>query len=348
MNGVLRRWIKETLGAVARVSGAGALLLRRRDVYRGIVVLSFHKVTAEPYFRPQMAVAREGFGWLLDFLVEQAEVVDLASAIAKPARNGDKSNRLRVALTIDDGYRDFYDHAFPELASRSLPATLFLTTGFLDDSARYPWWDMVALALGNRDRLGTTALALLSESFLRYGIRLEQGGASLTPPAVNACVDVLRNLPQPELELLTARLSDMAAEAAVERPRIMLNWDEVREMAAAGIRMGGHSLTHAHLDQVDQARVRREINQSRHRIEVETGRPVDGFAYPSGRWSPEVVRLVRKAGYRFACNTRSGVYRAGMDPLLIPRIDISDNVLRGVRSQFSPEMWVFQLLRQAR
>jgi peptidoglycan/xylan/chitin deacetylase (PgdA/CDA1 family) len=48
-------------------------------------------------------------------------------------RSGRVPPRDQVVLTFDDGYRDFYTHAFPVLAALGLPATLFVATQFIDE-----------------------------------------------------------------------------------------------------------------------------------------------------------------------------------------------------------------------
>ncbi|MCX7622827.1 MAG: polysaccharide deacetylase family protein [Thermomicrobium sp.] len=47
-----------------------------------------------------------------------------------------------IVLTFDDGYRDFYENAWPILRKYGFHATIFVITGFLD-SPRYLTWDMV-------------------------------------------------------------------------------------------------------------------------------------------------------------------------------------------------------------
>jgi peptidoglycan/xylan/chitin deacetylase (PgdA/CDA1 family) len=49
-----------------------------------------------------------------------------------PTPNTQHSNKL-VVLTFDDGYRDFYTHAFPVLKNYGFPATVFLPTNFIDN-----------------------------------------------------------------------------------------------------------------------------------------------------------------------------------------------------------------------
>lgn len=77
----------------------------------------------------QMEVGLDDFRWQLDWLEQNRRVVDLTSAME---RRGDASASDMVVLTFDDGYRDTFDVAFPELHKRALPFTLYVATEHLE------------------------------------------------------------------------------------------------------------------------------------------------------------------------------------------------------------------------
>ena len=52
----------------------------------------------------------------------------------------------QAVITVDDGYRDFYDIAFPVLREEGVPATFFVTTGFIDGQI-WLWPDLLEYAL---------------------------------------------------------------------------------------------------------------------------------------------------------------------------------------------------------
>ena len=64
----------------------------------------------------------------LAYFDREFEIVDLA-ALREPA-----PARKRIALTFDDGYRDFYTNVLPVLHEFDVPATVFVITGFLDNA----------------------------------------------------------------------------------------------------------------------------------------------------------------------------------------------------------------------
>lgn len=77
----------------------------------------------------------------------------------------------------------------------------------------------------------------------------------------------------------------------------MLDWDQVRELAAAGTEIGGHTHTHPQLDQLDDYRLRYETVRCRDIIADELGAAPVSFAYPFGYSSRRVRHTVRAAGF---------------------------------------------------
>ncbi len=131
------------------------------------------------------------------------------------------------------------------------------------------------------------------------------------------------------------------AAGDVEEP--MLSVEQIREMQAAGIEFGSHTLTHPHLTEVSPERARREVAASRARLEDLLGRPCATFAYPYGDWNQEVREMVAEAGYAVACGTRRAAARPEDDALVLPRINIRRyNVL----PRFRYKLW--QAERRAR
>jgi peptidoglycan/xylan/chitin deacetylase (PgdA/CDA1 family) len=102
--------------------------------------------------------------------------------------------------------------------------------------------------------------------------------------------------------------------------------DQLRELAAAGMEIGDHSLSHPYLAKItDENALRREIFDSRAKLEAVIGKPVTTFAYPFGHYTGHIVDLVKQAGYRSARSTFAGV-RHSRDDLytLTGLIDVTD------------------------
>lgn len=93
---------------------------------------------------------------------------------------------------------------------------------------------------------------------------------------------------------------------------------DLAELAQAGIEIGSHGVEHSSLRRPRDGVARREIVESKERLEQELGVDVQSFAYPYGVIGSEL--LVRET-YPAACTTAPRHASAATDPLQIPRVD---------------------------
>jgi glycosyltransferase involved in cell wall biosynthesis len=112
--------------AIKRVAKAAAdRLAPRPDQLGRRVVLCYHSVNPSASY---LSLSPELFDAHLDWLREHCAVVALSDLVAGRGQ----AREPQVAITFDDGYADNHAHALPSLAARGMPATFFLTAGFLE------------------------------------------------------------------------------------------------------------------------------------------------------------------------------------------------------------------------
>lgn len=95
--------------------------------------------------------------------------------------------------------------------------------------------------------------------------------------------------------------------------------DEVRELHANGVEIGGHTVTHPDLRTLSFDAARDEVRDSCAELAEITGAPVDTFAYPFGFADEQAIRAVGAAGVRAAC--RIAAEGSWDEPLNLPRQD---------------------------
>ena len=88
----------------------------------------------------------------------------------------------------------------------------------------------------------------------------------------------------------------------------LMSADQVRTAARMGIEIGSHAVSHVRLSELDADVVRREVIESRERLEAVVEAPVRGFCYPYGDVA-DALELVRNAGYEYAVATRTSARR---------------------------------------
>ncbi|MFD7612160.1 polysaccharide deacetylase family protein [Streptomyces sp. NPDC059828] len=102
----------------------------------------------------------------------------------------------------------------------------------------------------------------------------------------------------------------------------MLDWHQVRELAASGAEIGGHSHTHPQLDQLDDIRLRYEARRCREIITGELGAAPVSFAYPYGYSSSRVRRIVRAAGFTQSLAVGNALARRRQGPHALERVTV--------------------------
>ncbi len=201
-----------------------------------------------------------------------------------------------VVITVDDGYRDFYDYAFPILHKHGVPATLFVTTGFVDGRL-WLWPDKVTWLLKNARRV--TADATFGAVTLTTG----QSCGHLSNECWQPLITHGLSIPDQEKH---AFITDLANVLGLELPDTIpeefapVSWEQLRELEAAGIEVGGHTVTHPTLGQVTEAQAKEEIFGCRDELVVQLGDKPRTFCYPNGQpsdFQDFLLPLVERAGF---------------------------------------------------
>jgi len=101
-----------------------------------------------------------------------------------------------------------------------------------------------------------------------------------------------------------------------------VTWSQLREMTAAGMEIGSHSLTHPFVHELDAAGIRREFGESKTMLEDRLGSAVRSASLPHGWEPPGFESVLEELGYRAFCTSRLAWWHPGDRPLAIPRVAV--------------------------
>lgn len=104
-----------------------------------------------------------------------------------------------------------------------------------------------------------------------------------------------------------------------------MSWDQLRELAAAGVTIGNHTASHLHMADASPEENDAAIARSRERFQAELGTDPVLFAYPYGEASLEVRGIIANERFVAAFGQHSGVTFAEHDPLYLPRFSFNEN-----------------------
>lgn len=302
------------------------MILRARAVARAPVlsVLCYHSI-GEPSlgypFDPDVIDATpEQFREHLAVLRRHFTVIDIDALCAGIERGRWPVNP--ALITFDDGYRSCVNTALPILREFGFTATFFIATDYVTHRRLY-WWDVINYVIRRspRDRI-QIAYPRIMDLDLRDRATAIQRLLRVVKDEYRLALDRFLG------EL--AQASDVDFGPAIERAladQLVMTWDDVRTLRAAGMDIESHSRSHRVLQTLGTDALAEELMGSRTDIEREIGAPVRTIAYPVGygiRNAPALEDAVVRAGYKLGFTSASGanyLWRP-MDPLGLRRMNM--------------------------
>lgn len=299
-------------------------------------ILAYHRIVADIAQAERdsiygLVISAESFRRHLELMLDTYEVVTMEEAL-KILRGEKQVERAAAVITLDDGYRDVYDHAWPVLQQLRLPAIVYVPTALIGtaqllDHDRFYWLVRQAHERGLDLRAPLKAA----------GLSPERAASLCAARDVARVADQLNYQPlavrQPILQSLEAALGNSAEDYPAEYQ--LLDWTMIREMAAGGITFGAHSDRHLILTLESEAAAEGEIRRSKRVLEEQLQVPIQHFAYPNGYYNDVVRQMVERAGFVSATTTERAMAKRGADPFTLGRISLCEESTRGITGKYS-------------
>ena len=288
----------------------------RRAYAKGIRILMYHRFTPDTSELERQC----------ELLRRYYNPVSLA-AISEYLINGKQLPQNAVAITVDDGYRDFFTVAHPIFSAYKIPATVFPVSDFVDRKC-WLWWDQIAFAFQQTTQ-EMLEVPIGDEELLRYPLRTTTERQAAATAVVRIA---LKSANAKRLRLLDNVISGLEVSLSNEPPSCSaaLSWDEVRFLATKGVEFGSHTKTHPILSRLsDPSDIRTELVLSKQRLEEELGRPVVHFCYPNGGaqdFDARAITILEESGFRTAVTANLGLNIPGDPMLRLKRIFVESNM----------------------
>lgn len=270
-------------------------------------------------------VTQTVFARQLEWLKTRFQVVDLAQLLQSrsPPEHQDNENKVpRAAITFDDGFADNLSMGLPVLQDLGLPATIFMIYGLIGDKRGFHHHEVARYVASEPD-------SNLFEPFNRIRRPREK---------LKKIIRYLKELPD------SAPAEGFERARAENRADRFLDEGELQQLAASGISIQSHTVSHRPLSQLAGDILNRELVDAKTGLEALIQKPVDFLAYPIGRrddYNAQSIEAVKQAGYQAAFTALSGVFDQGTNAWEIPRIgvrnsldDLEGRLKTGTKSRF--------------
>ncbi len=257
------------------------------DVEKNINVLLYHRVENLPTAY-SIIVNERNFESQLKYIKSNYNLLSCAD-------DWSNVNEKSVALTFDDGYVDFYSKTYPLLKKYNVPATVFVSTGGIDNNKEF-WWDELEMLL-SEEHLPATICTKRKE----YVVSQYPNRALLIMDVRNEVIENTYKVRDEEIALLRKQIKPMAKDRSAYRT---MNSEEIVALSKEPlITIGAHTINHILCDKESYDIQKHEIKESKEVLEALINKEINLFAYPNGNIGKDTRGILDELGFEksFTC-----------------------------------------------
>jgi peptidoglycan/xylan/chitin deacetylase (PgdA/CDA1 family) len=267
---------------------------------------------------------------LLSYLTRNKWKIVTIDALVDGLEREEKDARL-VNISVDDCYKDTWDHVVPLFRRHSVPVTVFVTTGIPDGSLSLCWAGLEALlarresVIFNGETIDVSTPSAKRRWFAKISAAWEQ---SALDQEDDCSQEVFCDREYAKFcQINTVDPTALRAEHAI-------TWEMLDSFRGDPlVEIGSHTVSHARISALTANSALHELAASRDRLRSRLGVECRHFAFPYGRSGDCGARdfsLARDAGFASAATTRKGLIRRDQDVFRLPR-----NTLNGAHQSMT-------------
>jgi len=281
----------------------------------------------------------EKFSGQLDYIVKNHKIIGLEDYVKFLNGEGDIPDRSCV-LTFDDGFLDHYANVFPILKKKKIIACFFPITQPLTEFV-IPAVHQTHFLLA---KLGSKKFAeefnhLLKERFSDIAEKFMADGKFLRQ---EKCFwdkeDILAGnlkynislMPKKEREEVLKEIFGRHFEDTENFCRkLYMNFEQMKEMARAGMLFGGHTHSHQKLAEMEKDGQKKEISKSKKIMEEGLGSEIKFFSYPYGSYNNKTIEVLKNENFFCAITTDFDINKGMQENLFaLKRLDTNHVFLK--------------------
>lgn len=262
-----------------------------------------------PEFLDQFIVElkHEGFEFIsldkLHKLLEQDQVVE-----------------KKILFTLDDGYRDNFEIAYPIFKKHRVPFTIYLTTSMPENKAIL-WWYIVEDLILRNDQI-----ILSNNRIIHCKTKKEK---------INAFLKIRKIVISFEPNDFEMKLKEMFKDYDIKWHNVCedmaMTWDHIITLSKDElVTIASHTKNHFALNRLEEKNIIDEVLDANNLIELKTNQKVSHFSYPFGSTNEigeREIKILNSMNFKTATTTRKGnIYSEHKNHLkCLPRIMLTEN-----------------------
>ena len=294
---------------------------------RSVAILRYHAIV-EPdnnyYASPSICITPDQFEAQVAYLSANYHVIALDTVVDCLEHNKPFPEKA-IAFTFDDGYRDNY-LAYQILKKYNAAGTFYVTAGCIESQEIFWLFEIIYLV---NVTLKTKLTFKTTGEELTYLLNSREEREF----AARKIVQFIKSNDREVRENIRAQLREQTADVAdfeEKASKVMLTWQQIREMQENGMTIGGHTMTHLNLPNASADDAKNEIEHCKALLQEKTGGKIQHFSYPNGGpyayYNTAIKNMVKKAGYKSATTSNNAQVALQDDVFELNRIRVTKNL----------------------
>ena len=259
-------------------------------------IIMFHRFSEQ---KQQHCVSSSELEKQIIYLKKHFNILPL-SQLRRCIEQGKSTPNNSIVLTVDDGYRDFYEVAYPVLKKYSVPATLYVTTGFINEEL-WLWPDQITWLLNNVNDVNKTIdLGETNSKSIEISTIDDSNRQQIWSNVISYLLSVDDLTKHKWIAYLSDQLGKPLPDSAPEEYSAC-SWQQLAEMQQNGIEIGGHTHTHPSLGQVSDEQLRVELRTCMQFLDEKLGKQDRDFCFPNGQpndYNEKVKKFTKSVGFK--------------------------------------------------
>jgi peptidoglycan/xylan/chitin deacetylase (PgdA/CDA1 family) len=228
------------------------------------------------------------------------------------------SDKKYATISFDDGYKDNIVYALPILEKHKVKASFYVVTDCIDKNV--PTWTYILDYLFLKTNKTSVFL-----NFDFISTDLKSGkfeNENLKISYVKKLKPNLKNLTHEKRNLVLDKVTEIFND--VQLPKLMMDWNDLRNLSALGHNIGSHTVSHCMLGTMtNEAEIRYELKTSAKRIKEELGFFPKTISYPVGSYNQTTIKISKEVGYSIGLAVKQDVYLPKKNNIFeVPRIEL--------------------------
>jgi peptidoglycan/xylan/chitin deacetylase (PgdA/CDA1 family) len=273
------------------------------DCSRGVVDSSFK-------LRGLTVTAHE-FEEQIRYLNKNYKIISLADYIEK--KNQQESLCGCAVITFDDGFKDFLTLGWPALMKYQAPATVFVFKSALE----MVYWQHRVYFILDAAKKDMLTFNVCPDEAIQINLKSNE-------KKYQTIINLIKLLKNKPISSRGRIISELAKELEVNKEpqakQVYLDYDDLASLVRQGVSLGGHSVGHGNLAELNSEEIKEEIYSSIDFIRSLTKQKDITFALPFGAGNEDVIRELQAQGCLCSFISASGLNSREEDNFKLKRI----------------------------